>query len=173
MSILKLTQHLIATELHCPDGKTRVELCDPDLPGLYVDVRATSPGQGTYYLRYKDATGKTCHQKIGRTTDIDLVEARKRAKQLRAEIALGADPRGEAKAQKEVPTLDAFFTEQYEPFAKPRKRSFARDDELYRLRIKAKFGNRRLNQISRQQIQALPHGPAAERTSRRRRATTT
>jgi hypothetical protein len=79
MSIVKLTQHIITNDLHCPDGKTRVELCDRELPGLYVEVRATNPGQGTYYLRYKDDTGKTCHQKVGRTTDIDLAEARKKA----------------------------------------------------------------------------------------------
>ena len=103
---ITLSSHVLSNELHCPDGKTRVELCDKAHPGLYVEVRATSPGQGTYYLRYKDTTGKTCHQKIGRTTDIDLADARKRRKHLRAEIPLGADPRGEAKARKEVPTLD-------------------------------------------------------------------
>ena len=122
MSVIKLTQHVVTHELQCPDGKTRVELCDSELPGLYIEVRATSQGQGTYYLRYKDrnAQSLTCHQKIGRTTEIDLADARKRAKQLKAEIALGADPRGEAKAQKEVPTLDAFFTEHYLPYVQAR-----------------------------------------------------
>lgn len=155
MSILKLTQQIITNDLRCPEGKNRVELCDTELPGLYVEVRTTNPGQGTYYLRYKDHTGKTCHQKVGRTSEIELAEARRRAKQLKAEISLGADPRGEAKAQKEVPTLDVFFTGQYEPFAKPRKRSWKRDEELYRLRVKARFGSRRLNQISRQMIQTF------------------
>ena len=155
MSILKLTQEFISHQLHCPAGKARVELCDTELPGLYVEVRATSPGHGTFYLRYKDGTGKTCHQKIGRTADLGLADARRKARQLKAEIALGADPRGEAKSQREVPTLDVFFTQLYEPFAKPRKRSWKRDDELYRLRIKGKFGNRRLNQISRQMVQTF------------------
>ena len=155
MPIVKLTPQLIANDLHCPDGKTRVELCDSDLPGLYVEVRASCPGQGTYYLRYKDSTGKTCHQKIGRTTDVDLAEARKRAKHLKAEIALGANPSGEAKAAKEVPTFDTFFVDHYMPYVKPRKRSWKRDEELYRLRIKAVFGDRRLNQISRQQLQTF------------------
>jgi len=155
MSIVKLTQSVISNDLHCPDGKTRVELCDRELPGLYVEVRATNQGQGTYYLRYKDSTGKTCHQKVGRTTDIDLVDARKKAKQLKAEIELGANPRGEAKTQKEVLTFDTFFVDHYLPYVKPRKRSWRRDDELYTLRIKAVFGNRRLNQITRQQIQTF------------------
>ena len=70
----------------CPPGKTRVEFCDADLPGLYVDVRTTNPGTGVYYLRYKDKNGKTCHQKLGRVCDLDLAEARKLAKTLKADI---------------------------------------------------------------------------------------
>ena len=100
MPIVKLTESFVASDLRCPEGKTRIEYCDRELPGLYVEVRPKSEGSGTYYLRYKDANGKTCHQKIGRTADIDLAEARKRAKQLKAQIHLGADPRGDAKAQR-------------------------------------------------------------------------
>src|SRR5512136_87918 len=89
MAIIKISQQFINNELHCPDGNTRIEYCDSDLPGLYIEVRTTRQGQGTYYLRYKDSTGKTCHQKIGRTTDMTLADARKKAKTLKAEIALG------------------------------------------------------------------------------------
>src|SRR5689334_10399770 len=102
MTTLKLTQDIIAQGLRCPPPHRRIELCDTELPGLYIEVRATSPGEGTYYLRYKDTAGKTCHQKIGRTTNTNLVEARKKARTLRAEIQLGADPRGNAKAAKAV-----------------------------------------------------------------------
>lgn len=120
-----------------------------------LEVRSTSPGQGTYYLRYKDAAGKTCHQKLGRTSDTTLAEARKRARTLKAEIQLGADPRGDAKARKAVLTFSEFFDEHYLPFVKPRKRSWKRDEELYRLRIKDAFGSKRLNEISRQQVQTF------------------
>ena len=99
MPIIKLTQPFINNELHCTEGKVRIEICDIDLPGLYVEVRKSSPGQGTYYLRYKDSKGKTCHQKISKTHEMTLVEARKAAKTLKAEINLGADPRGEEKAK--------------------------------------------------------------------------
>jgi integrase len=153
MPIIKLTPQFIATSLVCPPEKTRVELCDSEIPGLYIAVRAASPGEGVYYLRWKDANNKTCHTKLGRTIDIDLAEARKAAKQLRAEIALGANPQAKAKAEKAVLTLSEFFDHHYLPYVKPRKRSWRRDEELYRLRIREKFGNRRLNQISRQQIQ--------------------
>ena len=153
MSILKLTQELVTNGLHCPDHKKRIELCDTELPGLYIEVRASKQGEGTYYLRYKNNQSKTQHQKIGRTTDTTLAEARKRGRTLKAEIQLGADPRGEVKAARAVTTFGEFFDDHYLPYVKPRKRSWQRDEELYRLRIKDRFGSRRLNEITRQQVQ--------------------
>lgn len=155
MPITKLTIELLTHGLQCPAGKSRIELCDTELPGLYIEVRSTRQGQGTYYLRYKDNTGKTCHQKIGRTTDIKLTEARAKAKSLKAEIQLGADPRGDVKAQKAVITFTEFFDDHYLPYVKPRKRSWKRDEEIYRLRVKAAFGKKRLNEITRQGIQTF------------------
>ncbi len=153
MSIINLTAAFVATQLQCPEGKSRVEFCDSELPGLYVEVRSNNPGQGTYYWRYKDATGKTCHQKIGRTTEITLVEARRKAKQLKAEISLGADPRGAAKAQKAVVTVAQLFEDHYLPYVRQRKRSWKTDGEMYRNHLRDRFGHLRLNQLSRVQIQ--------------------
>ena len=155
MPIIKLTQHIVNNELRCPAGKSRIELCDQELPGLYIEVRATSPGQGTWYLRYKGATGKTCHQKIARTSEITLADARKKAKTLKAEIALGADPKAKSQASKAVPTYAEFFEQKYLPYVQPRKRSWKKDEEMFRLRLKAAFGNMRLNEITRQEIQAF------------------
>ena len=155
MPILKLSSEFLTQGLQLPDGKKRIEYCDKDLPGLYVEVRSTSPGQGTYYLRYKDANGKTCHQKLGRTTTMELEEARQRAKTLKAEITLGKDPRADEKARKAVPTFTEFFEQQYIPYAKTRKRTWKKDQEYFELRIKAAFGDKRLNQITRHQIQTF------------------
>src|SRR5262245_41971979 len=108
MPVVKLTQDFIDNELRCPEGLARVEFCSAELPGLYVLVSAAGQAS-SYFLRYKDANGKTCHQKLGRVCDIDLNEARKRCKELKASIALGADPRAEAKARKEVMTVRDLF----------------------------------------------------------------
>ncbi|MEI2614298.1 MAG: tyrosine-type recombinase/integrase [Methylotenera sp.] len=158
MPVIKLSQDFITHRLRCPDSKTRVEWCDKDLPGFFIEVRENRQGQGTFYYRYKDINGKTCTQKVGRSTDIDLAEARNRAKALRAEIALGANHRADDKAEKAVITFDDFFKDHYLPYVKPRKRSWDRDEELYRLRIKAAFGNKRLNQVTRLQIQTFHSG---------------
>lgn len=162
MPIVKLTPSFIANNLQCAEAKARIEYCDEMLPGLYVEVRSTSEGQGTFYLRYKDRNGKTCHQRIGRTIDVDFVDARKQAKILRAEIALGSDPRGEEKARQAVLSFTEFFVDHYLPYVKPRKRSWARDEELFRLRIQDVLGHKRLDQITRQQIQSFHTALIAE-----------
>lgn len=162
MPVLKLTAAMFPQALHCPEGKARIELCDADCPGLYIEVRATSQGQGTYYLRYKDGTGKTCHQRIGTTHEVTLADARKQAKTLKAEIALGANPKGEAKAKKAALTFTEFFTDHYMPYVTPRKRSWKRDEELFRLRIQKVFGDKKLDVIDRKQIQSFHTALLAE-----------
>lgn len=152
--ITKLTDTIV-NNLTCPEGRNRIECCDQSLPGLYVLVRANSDIK-TYYLRYKNALGKTAHQKIGRTTDISLPAARKAAKALKADIlANSLDPRATAKADTVAITLDDFWRDHYLPFATPRKRSIKRDEQIYRLQIQPTFGQTRLGQITRQQILSL------------------
>ena len=151
MPVVKLTQHFITSSLHCPEGKSRIEMCCSEQPGLYIEVRATNQGQGTFYWRYKDSTGKTCHQKIGRTADISLADARKHARTLKAEIALGADPRGDVKAKRAIPTLSDFFTDTYLPYAKVHKRSWQRDVQLF-ARLRKAFGAVRLDLIEKRKV---------------------
>lgn len=152
MPIVKLDQQFIANGLTCPAGKDQVEFCCSELKGLYVLVSAKSPGQGCYYLRYKDANGKTCHQKIGRVSDISLADARKQARTLRSEINLGADPRGEQKKQKAVLTYSEFFEDHFLPFVKLRLRSWDSYESIYRVHLKAEYGHTPLNRITRKQI---------------------
>ena len=144
---------VVPDKLVCREGRRREELVDVGGTGLYCEVRATSPGQGTYYLRYKDANGKTCHEKIGRTTDIDLDEARRRAKRLRAEITLGKDPRSDMKARKTVPTLTEFMEEQYIPYQKERIRGWSRQRDLFKNHLQPTFGNQPLDEITLHSVQ--------------------
>lgn len=168
----------IANGLKCSPGKSKEELNDgggaPDaVPGLYVEVRATRPGVGKAYLRYKDAKGVCRHQALGTVGapgDASLSEIRKRARTLKSDIMVnGADPRGEERARKEVISVEQLFTQVYYPQALKTKRSASRDEELYRLRIRDAFGNQRLNQLSRYAIvqwhAALPEQGISKGTS--------
>jgi integrase len=165
--IQNLDQHYVDTQLVCPPGKSQTEVVDPQRTGLYIEVRAVAPNQGTYYLRYKE-NGKTARRRIGRTTEVKLEDARRAAAKFKATLLSpnpAADREGPIPAVQEASapqppggaaaglTLDAFWTDHYLPHAKAYKRSWQRDESLYRMRIKAKFGHLPLSGITRVAVQ--------------------
>ncbi|EED30557.1 phage integrase family protein [gamma proteobacterium NOR5-3] len=150
---LRLTQKHFDRPPPCSPGKGREELCDTALPGLYLELRATSPDWASVYLRYRNTSNKTAHAKLGTTLDLTLKDARVKARQLKAEIALGADPQAEAQQRKAVPTWHAFFTDSYLPHAKQTKRTWKNDADMHRLRLGPRFGATPINGITRQEVQ--------------------
>ena len=65
MPIVKLTESFIKNNLQCPAGRSRISFYHSDLKSFYLEVRATSPAQGTFYYQFRDREGKTRHQKLG------------------------------------------------------------------------------------------------------------
>ncbi len=149
--IITLTQALIPT-LTCPAGQRRIEFCDEVLPGLLLEVRAS--GSASWLLRYK--VGTTKYVNLGPLSEVTLHQARALAKDMKAKIrANGLDPRAEINARKAVLTFDEFFHLHYLPHAKVHKRSWKRDEQLYRIRIKDVLGNKRLSEVTRFQISSF------------------
>jgi site-specific recombinase XerD len=120
-----------------------------------IETRSTSPGQGTFYLRYKNGNKKTAYQKIGRTADVTLAEARRQARTLKAEIALGKNLRNEGKPRQSELTYECFFENHYVPHKRQHKRSISDDVRIYRLKIHPTLGHKLLHQITRLEIQTL------------------
>ncbi|KEA63904.1 Integrase [Marinobacterium lacunae] len=155
MPVIQLTQPFVTSHLTCPEDKPRIEYCDQLVPGLYIEVRRTAPRKGTYYLRYKNPSGKTAHQRIGQTEQISLHDARREAKQLKVQISLGHDPKGVSTPNSVSITFEDFMNQKYLPFAEQHKRSFRFDLSMSKLRLIPKFGHMPLNQLTRQQIQSF------------------
>lgn len=166
MPVLQLTPKFISS-LQCQPGRSRTEWCDSTVKGLYAEARHTSPGVGTYYLRYKAAGGKTRHLRLGSTTALSLAEARKLAAEKKAEIHHGADPAGVRKKQKAIPLFRDFIVQQYQPYTKVRKRSYHTDELRFNQRILPEFGDIRMDAITSKQLVAFhtalkeEHGLAA------------
>jgi integrase len=112
-------------------------------------------GLGTWYFRYKNSAGKTTSQCLGTTAQVALPQARAKAWQLRGQIQSGVVLQPVATKAKPVMTMGVFMEEHYMPYVKPRKRSWLRDDQLNRLRIKPTFGDVPLNEITRKQVQGF------------------
>lgn len=152
MAKVKLTQQFVDNPPPIAPGKTKLEHCDTSLPGLLWEQRAVNQEWGTYRLRYK-INGRTSYVTLGRSCDITLADAKQKAKTLKAEIILGADPQAAVRERRKSLTWNAFFDEHYMPHVKQHKRSWANDEEMHRLRIKKRFGTRQLNKFTRREVQ--------------------
>lgn len=151
MPVIKLTQKILPT-LTCPPNKARIEYCDQELPGLYLEVRASNPAQPTWYLRYKNAAGKTQHQRVGPLALVNIAEARKEATRLKAELLKGNNPRELEQQRRSTPTLRQFVEEHYVPYGKHRKKSFKDDMSRLNYRLLPKFGDLKMHEITRKML---------------------
>lgn len=150
--IVTLTPAFIANQLTVPPGKAKAEYCDAQLPGLLVQVNATGSMLPTYFLRFK-RQGKTAYERLGTIKELTLAQARKLATEKKVEYAKLAKQAPEAKPALADMTLDAFMTDHYFPHVKLHKRSWVRDDQLWRIRVKPKFGDTKLSELTRYQVQ--------------------
>ena len=158
MAVVNFTPAFMATGLVCPPGKQRIEYSVADEPGLYVECRASAKAVPTWYLRLKNSKGTNEYRRMGTVKEISLTQARKQARQIKAEHAAARNLPAEAAPAVGDITLATFMAEHYFPHARVHKRSHKRDDQLYRIRIAPKFGHLTLSAINRRDVQAFHNG---------------
>lgn len=153
MARVKLTQKYIDNPPPVPAGKAKEERCDLSLPGLLFEQRAVNQEWGSFRLRYKSG-GKTTYVTIGRSCDISLADARQKAKQLKAEIQLGADPQADVRAKRKGMTWDEFFETEWKPYSLAHKRSHKGDLSMQK-QISPRLGSVPLSAITKKHFQDL------------------
>ena len=153
MAVIKLTPSNL-TSLKCPAGKQRIEYCDSETEsrGLYLLV--TDASQRTFYWRTK-VDGKTAYRRIGSISDITLADARAEVRRLKAEQASSTK---QGNLSTEVVRIESMtmndLWEEYYPFAQSSvPRSVKRLEQLWRIRIKPRFGHIKLRDMNVRQIQ--------------------
>lgn len=153
MARVKLTQSYVDSLPPVPEGRAKIEHCDTALPGLFLEQRAANSEWASYRLRYRNSANKTSYISIGRSCDITLAEARQKAKKLKAEIRLGADPQAEVRERRRVLTWNEFFTEHYLAHARMHLRRWQYLEGMHRNRIGPRFGDVPLNRITKHAVQ--------------------
>jgi integrase len=144
MPITKLTPSFVRSVSCCPEvGK--VDFFDAILKGFMLEVRAS--GGKTYYQRYTDERGRERQFKIGPADVLTLQQARRKAKQIKAEAILGGDPQQARQVRRSVPTLQLFVDQRYLPFVKGYKRSWKTDETVLRVHILPQLGRYFLDEI--------------------------
>ena len=150
--IVELTKAFIDTGLIVPAGANKIEFCDINVRGLLIQANANGKMLPTYFLRYK-RQGKTAYERLGSIKELSLAQARKLATEKKVEHAKAAKlPPLEKPVLCEM-SLDTFMADHYFPHVRLHKRSWVRDDQLYRIRIKPQFGDSKLCDITRYQVQ--------------------
>src|SRR5258707_5409123 len=67
---------------------------------------------------------------LGAYTKLSLADARAKAKELLARVALGEDPAADRRTEREAPTFDDLVREYLERHARPKKRSAGEDERI-------------------------------------------
>jgi len=140
-----ITRGLASSPPAVPKGKEKLRLFDDKLTGFLMEVRAS--GKVTFYVRYNDARGRQREVRIGRLGDVTVDQARKRAQEIKASASLGGDPAAERDRLRSVPTFGEFVEERYLPYVRDKLRSYRDQESFYRLRLKALWGKRHMDQI--------------------------
>lgn len=123
------------------------------MPGFLLEVRLS--GGKTYYQRYRDCHGRERQFKIGSAQMLTVAQARRKARMVLAEAALGGDPQKEREKLRSIPTLAEFARNTYLPYAKNVKRSWKTDETILRIHILDKIGRFALDEITNQAIADL------------------
>jgi len=139
----------VVAAAECPPGMKRQDIWCTHCKGMVLEVR---PAGKTYYARYTDQNGKQKAVKIARADQISFDQARKKARQLLAEAALGQDPAAAKKERREVPVFEE-VAKQHVEHARTYMRSI-KTLEGYMKRITKKWGKVRLTDIKQQDVAA-------------------
>ena len=153
MTVTHLTEAVIE-QLICPPGRQHWVVNDTLQCGLYVDIQHS--GRMAYRLRYR-TEGRNRYLTLGDARVITLEEARAEARLALRKIRIGVDPRAVLLAGA-GPTVERFYIDQYLPYVKTYKRSWATDETMIRVHIVPALGVRAMGEITGADIARLMAG---------------
>lgn len=138
--------------LPTPASGQRKFYYDTDVRGLALRVMSSG---AKYFYMYKWIGGKPQKTKLGPYPDMTIEQARNRAKEENAAVVRGHDPAAERERKRAEWTFEDLFKWYLEAHAKPRKRSWKRDERHYELHLQAPLGALPLSKVSRSSVREL------------------
>ena len=149
---IKFTKSSVA-KLICNSSQARIQLRDTLCRGLCLEVR--SGGGKTYYLSYRDKTGKQRFFKLANAADVSPQQARQLCDAARNKLAMGEDIR--VSKTKELAsslpiTFASFFYNRYIPHIKTYKRSWKTDYSIIINHVIKHIGSKNMVDISYEHI---------------------
>jgi integrase len=149
MPVVRLSPAFVRN-VQCPPELKKIDYFDPMTRGFMLEVR--SSGGKTFYQRYTDERGRERQFKIGPADVLTLRQAKRKAKQIKAQAILGGDPQRERQERRSIPTLHAFVEDRYVPFVQTYKRSWQTDEIVLRVHVLPRLGHLFLDEITTEGI---------------------
>lgn len=163
MPVVQFTKEFMATGLVCPPDRKRIEYSVKGGPGgLFVECRSTPNSVPVWYVRMKNAKGTNTYKRLGTLAELTLKQAINGAALAKAEHALAVKQAQEPMPEAGEMTLNMFWRDHYAKWAPNVKRSFDRDEQLFRLRVGPRLGDLKLKDITRAHAIALQNDLAKE-----------
>jgi integrase len=157
-----ITSQLMKNPPPFPPGKHRQRVVDDRVRGFLVEFRSTKSGtSASFSLRYFDIRHRERSITLGRYGDVTVAQARRRAEELRATVALGGDPAADRDRLRAIPTVTDFLNERLMPHVRERLRS-AVTYEAFARRTIAALGRRHLDEVTPRDIDVFRKGLLAE-----------
>ena len=148
---LHITERAL-NDVTVPADKKWLAIFDTEQTGFAV-VK-TLAGAMTFVISYRDNEGKQRQEKIGKVGDVSVQAARAVAK-ARLDV-IGQTKRATGGTRrKSCPTVDEFFFQTFLPIVKANSRSYETHASLYRNHIQSEIGDKRLDEVSGDDIIAL------------------
>lgn len=148
MAIQTITNDLAKNPPPIPAGKSRLRIHDDRVRGFSIEIRPTG---SSFRFRYFDARHREKTIALGRFGDVTVAQARKRAEQLRSEVALGGDPAASRQTLETIPTLADFLDQRVMPHVRENLRGAVTYNGFSK-RLKARLGRKHLDEITSEDI---------------------
>ncbi|MBE0567982.1 MAG: site-specific integrase [Krumholzibacteria bacterium] len=124
----------------------------PRAKGLGLAV--TPAGTKTFFL-HRRVDGRPERIRIGSFPTLTVEQARKAAITLNAEIDQGGNPQDDRRQKRAEITFGELFAEYLEKHAKPHKKTWRQDEQLFDGKLRGPWGARKVSSISRRDVQSL------------------
>jgi integrase len=130
-------------------ARGQINYIDTTLPGF--GLRLAAGGARTWTVTYH--RGRYVRRlTLGRYPLVSLADARAQAKQMLAAVTQGHDPAAEKRTQRQVATFGDLVKEYIEHHAKPKKRSWQKDEYMLGRYVPVVWSSRPANEITRRDI---------------------
>jgi integrase len=154
----KLLTDAIVRELPAPASGNKILYDGGDLKKCVTGfgVRITSSGARAFVFNYRSLAGRERRLTIGGYPEWSVKAVRKKAKALRRDVDNGYDPLGERIAEREAATMSDLIARWRTDHApRKRERSRSEDESIIRQWIAPEFGNRKVAEVRRLDIDRL------------------